>query len=100
MQTRYFLAVSFELKPVFDGVSVVPELRQLVAVENESILGSSDNPHVSFKHLRRRAFDEDERNGVLEAVFLSLSDNFRDLLEGTEDNHTWSILFALLRLFP
>ena len=39
----------------------VREIRQLIAVEDESILNSPYNPHVSFKHLRRRAFDEDER---------------------------------------
>ena len=40
----------------------VREIRQLIAVEDESILNSPYNPHVSFKHLRRRAFDEDEWN--------------------------------------
>ena len=100
MQARDFLSVSFELKPVFDGVSVVPELRELVAVENEGIFGSPYNPHISFQDLRRRAFDEDERNGVFESVLLRLLYNFRDLLEGTEDNHARSVLFALFRLFP
>ena len=100
MQARYFFSVPLEFKPVFDSVSVVSELRQLVAVENESILNSSDNPHVSFQDLRRRAFDEDERNGVFESMLLSLCDDFRDLLKGTEDNHARSVLLALFRLFP
>ncbi len=39
----------------------VREIRQLIAAEDEGILSSPYNPHVSFKHLRRRAFDEDER---------------------------------------
>lgn len=39
----------------------VHEIRQLVAVEDESILNNPYNPYVSFENLRRRAFDEDER---------------------------------------
>ena len=43
MQARYFFAVSLELKPVFDSVSVIPEFRQLVAAEDKGIFNSSDN---------------------------------------------------------
>lgn len=68
--------------------SVVVELGEFVAVEQDAVFAVSDNLHVGFEDLRGIVFTEHEVDVVLEAVFLAQLDVFELLLELAEDNHT------------
>lgn len=89
--------VSRELHAVHNHLAVVVELRQFVAIEDETILAVANNLHVSLQDLRRVVLSEHEGNAALETVSLAKLLVVELLLPSAEDDHA-GCLASLLRL--
>ena len=76
----------------------IAKLRQLAPIQHQSIFCCSHDTHIGFQNLRTVILHKAQKLKLLEPVFFSLMQHFRNLLKGTEHDHTRSAFFTFGRL--
>lgn len=75
--------------------AIVPELWQLVTIENQSVFAVANNLHIGLQDLCREFLAENEIDVVVQSVPLAQLYEMKLLLESTEQNHTWGSILGL-----